>query len=169
MNYSLDKKGIAQIKAMMKKRTLHIVALLATEAFDYLLHFGYHATTGGGPDRRYGPGWSAYYAVNWNCGIGTPNLSVLLPERDVFNEKATAYLADLYEKDGTVNGAFDNATFGKQLFVTNSVYYGQWLNEGGVEFLTHNTESLPNRFIELCNAHLLGKVDELIKEIKEIT
>lgn len=168
MIYPLNKKGISQIEAMCRKRVLLLQEKLAEAAMDYLLHFGYHSFLGSGPNAKNGPGWSAYYAANWNCSVGSIDRSVITPERDPFNEKAEAYLGDLYEKEEMSEGFFDKAKFGEQLFVTNSVYYGKWLNDGGVEFLSHNTDSNPNRFVELCNAYLNDKLKDLIREIKEI-
>lgn len=67
---------------------------------------------------------------------------VLTPERDPFDEPAGSYAGDLMAKQMDYGlSVISKAEFGDTIYVTNSVYYGKWLNEGGTEFLTHNTES----------------------------
>ena len=168
MRIPLNKHGIALIEEKCRSRVRELQQLIAAEAADYLLNFGYHAFLNSGPGSGNGPGWSWYYAANWNCSVGTVDRSVITPERDPFNEEEKSYEGDLYEKiEDSRGNPFREAKFGDVLYVTNSVYYGKWLNEGGTEFLTHLNESHPNRFIELCEAYLKDKMSELVRTIKE--
>lgn len=168
MRIPLNKKGVAIIEKMCRDRVTGVLQLVATEAADYLLNFGYHAFLNSGPNGGEGPGWSWYYAANWNVAIGSPDNSVITPERDPFAEDEKAYEVDLYEKlDELKEKPFKDAKIDDVLYVTNSVYYGKWLNDGGTEFLTHLNEAKPNRFIELCEAYLKDKMNDFIKEIKE--
>lgn len=167
MKIALGKKAIGHIEKKCRERVTAMLEEIAKEAAAYLLNFGYHAFLRSGPDSGDGPGWSWYYAANWNVAVGSPDRSVITPERDPFDEEEKAYELELYEKLDALNGRiFEDTKFGDTLFVTNSVYYGKWLNEGGTEFLAHLNEAKPNRFIELCEAHLRNEIPRLIRMVK---
>lgn len=166
MKIPLGKEGIALIEKKCRDRTRALLQTVASEAADYLLNFGYHAFLESGPGKA--PGWSYYYAANWNCSVGSVDRSIITPERDPFDEDEKAYEGDLYSKIDDLKGnGFKDAKFEDTLYVTNSVYYGKWLNEGGTEFLTHQNESKPNRFIELCEGYLKDKMSEFVRAVKE--
>ena len=168
MKIPLNKKGIELIKKRCETRVAGLLQIMAWEAARYLLDFGYHAFLGSGPNSTNGPGWSYYYAANWNCSVGSIDRSVIMPERDPFDEKSGAYAGDLGTKqDDLRRNPFTDAKVGDVLYVTNSVYYGKWLNEGGTEFLTHQNDSKPNRFMELCEAYLRDKMSDFIRYVKE--
>lgn len=176
----LDQAGLKQLRHMMEQRVLLVQMELAREAMYFLLNFGYHALQHNHP----GPfkkneseqGWTEYYAANWNIGIGTPDQSVLSPEREVVEppDQADKYTGELFtfKQNGYYDGVISTVKKGQSIFVTNSVYYGQWLNDGGFLEPTYvgrvlHRESVPNRFIELCRDHLDGQKDRIIKESKE--
>ena len=164
MRVKLDKSGIAKIRELCEKRVAAVKQQCAIQAMDYLLNFGYHSTLPSGPGTE--AGYSYYYAANWNASVSVINTSVLTPERDPFDEQPGAYQAELAAKQSDLMiSVISETDVEKSVFVTNSVYYGKWLNDGGTEFLTHNTESYPNRFVELCTAHVTASVDGIIKEV----
>lgn len=167
MKIPLNKTGIAAIEKKCRRRAQSLMQVIAESAAGYLMNFGYHSLMLSGPDSR-SPGWSAYYAANWNCSVGSVDRTVIIPARDPFDEEKNAFVGDLYEKIDRLNGRpFRGAKFGDSLYVTNSVYYGKWLNDGGVGFLTHNNESHPNRFIELCTAYLKDETQQMIRMVRE--
>jgi hypothetical protein len=53
------------------------------------------------------------------------------------------------------------------IYVTNSVYYGKWLNDGGYLWWTHNKYSVPNHFLELCYAHLKSNINIIVNNVKK--
>lgn len=164
--FKLDKKGIAGIASLCRRRALAVKQETAGEAFRYLVNFGYHSFLMSGPNGKNGPGWSYYYAANWNCSLNTVDKSVITPEREP-NEEEGAYQAELGAKQsGEGTDAIAEAKFEDVIYVTNSVYYGRWLNDGGSEFRTHNTESHPNRFLELCESHLQGRMIDIVANAK---
>ena len=164
----LDKKGIRQIEKLCKRRVAALQREFAYRANRYLLDFGYHSFLASGPNANNGPGWSYYYAANWNVSVNGIDGGVLTPERDPFDEPAGSYAGDLMAKQMDYGlSVISKAEFGDTIYVTNSDYYGKWLNEGGTEFLTHNTESRPNRFIELCEAFLRDEAKDLVISIRK--
>lgn len=166
MRVKLDKNGIAKIKQLCERRVIAVRQEFALEAMKYLTHFGYHATQDCGPGKL--SGYSFYYAANWNASISVINESVITPERDPFDEKYAAFQSQLESKQ---NGLMESVIRQRQdietrIFVTNSVSYGRWLNDGGVSFLTHVTESQPNRFLELCHDHLTAVTNSIVLKVK---
>ncbi len=159
----LNKKGIQRIERLCRRRVTALQHEFAYQANRYLLNFGYHSFLDSGPNANNGPGWSYYYAANWNVSVNGIDGSVIAPERDPFDEPAGSFSGDLMEKQMDYGiSVISKAEFGETIYVTNSVYYGKWLNEGGTEFLTHNNVSRPNRFIELCEAFLRDEAKGLV-------
>lgn len=159
----LNKNGIRRIEKLCRRRVTALQHEFAYQANRYLLNFGYHSFLGSGPNANNGPGWSYYYAANWNVSVNGIDGSVIAPERDPFDEPAGSFSGDLMEKQMDYGiSVISKAEFGETIYVTNSVYYGKWLNEGGTEFLTHNNVSRPNRFIELCEAFLRDEAKGLV-------
>lgn len=159
----LNKKGIQRIERLCRRRVTALQHEFAYQANRYLLNFGYHSFLDSGPNANNGPGWSYYYAANWNVSVNGIDGSVIAPERDPFDEPAGSFSGDLMEKQMDYGiSVISKAEFGEIIYVTNSVYYGKWLNEGGTEFLTHNNVSRPNRFIELCEAFLRAEAKGLV-------
>lgn len=164
--YKLNKAGRNAITEKIKRRINAVKQETAARCYQYLLDFGYHAVLDSGPGGKNGPGWSGYYAANWNLGINTPDISVVTPERNFFDEEKGAFLPVLYNKMGDFS-VVNKSQFDDTVFVTNSVYYGKWLNDGGFEFLTSVHESHPNRFMELCQAYLEKNISVIIKAVKD--
>ena len=59
----------------------------------------------------------------------------------------------------------NTANFGQSIYVTNSVYYGKWLNDGGYLDPTYTKSSHPNRFIEQCLDHIEQNNGKLEKPV----
>lgn len=164
--YTLDKNGIKALTDKLRRRANAVKQEFAFECSEYLLNFGYHID-GGGPNDT-SPGFTGYYAANWNQSLNVVNRDIIggasgdddIPFGDTatsgrrnFDDVAGRFLSVLSQKKGemyVINEAHLNDT----VFVTNSVAYGKWLNEGGTLDWTFAGKSQPNRFLELCFAHL---------------
>lgn len=173
------------LKKVMGRALVTIQADHAYYASRYLLSFGYHAkgkpkpwtmfksairSSGGrgGFARDYyesgnvgpadmGDGWSLFYAINWRIGIGTPDLTVG-PGRRAFDEKRNRfaqYMPVSFSLATSSLQEFSRAGKLGRIHLTNSVWYGDWLNRGGYELEgTFLKVSAPNRFIERCDDYL---------------
>jgi hypothetical protein len=165
MRIKLDKSGVVKIRKLCEDRVNAVKEQCAISAMEYLLNFGYHAVAVSGPGRS--PGYSYYYAANWNASVSVIDTSVITPERDPFDEQKGEYVMELTAKQSDLMiSVIQQSDIEKSVFVTNSVYYGKWLNDGGsAEFLTYNNDSAPNRFIELCTAHITTSVNGIVQEV----
>lgn len=167
----LNKKNIAKIRRMMEKRISLVKKLMAYQAARYLVEFEYHAKWTPQPWGQNIHGWTDYYAASWNIGIGSENLSFILPPRQ-WQGKGEPAGAFTYAWNRTANADYgwntiNSAKPGETVFVTNPVYYGSWLNNGGFLHETFLRQSRPNRFIELCRDFIDGRLDNIIKTAKE--
>lgn len=161
--FKLDKNGIKKIQTMLKNQTAKVEKQLAVAAYDYFLNFAYHVK-GAGP-KNGGGGYSLYYLANWNCCLNAIDNSVISPPRPVRDATAGQYGNSIARKKAAV--ATQSAVCGDSISVTNSVYYGPWLNNGGTLDETHQVESEPNRFIELCVDHVENSVEKIVKQVKK--
>ena len=164
--FRLDDRGIEKIRYLLEHQVMQTEKKLAESAFYFFVNFGYHSVTVNvGPFKtsETEQGWSEYYAANWNVGIDGPNFTVIQPERQI-DEEGDKYIQDLLKVKNT-NGyinAIDSANMGQSIFVTNSVYYGKWLNDGGFLEPTYTKESQPNHFLELCDDYVRNNVKKII-------
>lgn len=150
----------------LKRRVNAVKQETAFECSEYLLNFGYHAKLESGPNGTNGPGWSYYYAASWNQGLNEVNRSVIAPGRKPFDEQQGAFLSDLEAKKGD-RFIINEASLEDTIFVTNSVYYGKWLNDGGYLTWTATGSAHPNHFLELCHAHLKSNINIIVKNVKK--
>ena len=161
--YAFNKANIRKLLNKAQQRVRRLQQKTAGNAMDYLVNFGYHAKNESGPNGAGGgAGWSFYYAANWNYGVDSPNTSVITPYRPD-NAEAAAYAADLADAQAQK----PPEPGGKTMFVTNSVGYGRWLNDGGENEGTFVGMSQPNRFLELCEEHIRRTVRENLKIVKD--
>lgn len=161
--HAFNKANVQKLLHKAIRRVHRLQQKTAGDAMDYLVRFGYHAKNESGPDGAGGgAGWSFYYAANWNYGLGSPNTSVITPYRPD-NAEAAAYASELAEAESRKVPESD----GEAMFVTNSVHYGRWLNDGGENEGTFVGMSQPNRFLELCEEHIRRTVRENLKVVKD--
>ena len=173
--FKLDKAGVGKIRSLLRGQVAKVEKKLAAEAYYFFVNFGYHSVYPSGPfmSPESEQGWSEYYAANWNIGVGTPDFSVIQPPRKI-NEEADKYIGELIEvkDDDRYIRVINNANFDDSIYVTNSVYYGKWLNDGGFLAPTFTKYSHPNRFIELCIDHIenisVKVIEQTAKECPEI-
>lgn len=165
--FKLDKNGIKAVTDKMRRRANAVKQEFAFECSEYLLNFGYHVD-GGSPNDT-SPGFTGYYAANWNQGINVVNRDIIggglggddvpfgdsasVSGRSPFDDTAGRFFSVLSQKKGD-RYIINEAQITDTIFVTNSVYYGKWLNDGGTLGWTFAGRSQPNRFLELCFAHL---------------
>lgn len=116
------------------------------------------------PDRNapaeMGGGWSMFYAVNWRVGAGNADTRVGYGRRrfDEIPNRFAQYMPMAFGMAvSEIQNFASHGAFGR-LHVTNSVWYGDWLNRGGYELDgTFCRVSKPNRFIEQCEGYLLRR------------
>lgn len=165
MTYNLDKSGIKQIEDLIRKRILSVKKETALSAFDFLLNFGYHAVLKPMP-YDIDKGWTWYYAANWNIGVGSIDMSVIDPMRPIDHEYPEEYRPEWSDKKNN-NGMLSKIDLEKAVYVTNSVYYGPWLNNGNIPSnSTFWRKSKPNRFIEHCESNLRRSIPGIIRKVK---
>jgi hypothetical protein len=165
MRYELNKGGIEKLKAMMEKRFCTLKKEASVTAFEFLINFGYHAVFNPQP-YDIDKGWTWYYAANWNVGVGSIDRSVIVPKRPVDHKYPEEYRAEWSDNKNKTKD-FSALDIGKTIYVTNSVYYGKWLNDGGFQLRdTFWIVSKPNRFIEQCESHLSKKLPGIIRKAK---
>ena len=166
--FKLDKRGVEKIRAMLQHQVAQVEKKLAGEAFYFFTEFGYHSVNPSGPfmSPEYKQGWSEYYAANWNIGIDSPDISVIYPPREI-DEQPDKYIDDLIavKTNNHYLSVINTANFGQSIYVTNSVYYGKWLNDGGYLDPTYTKSSHPNRFIEQCLDHIEQNADRIVKQV----
>ncbi len=160
--FKLNDKGLKSLQAVMQKRTAEVQRQIALGAYWYLLEFGYHASLASGPYGVNGPGWSDYYAANWNISVGEPIRKVIKPVRSELKAEREQFMAQLSAKREI---SLKNIPPGIPVFVTNCVYYGKWLNDGGFLANTFKKKSSPNRFMELCLAAAKNNADNVIRNV----
>lgn len=156
--FPLNKRNCKRIGKMLEAQMDNAQKRFANEAYFYLTHFKY-SLSGGLDYQSEGGGWSLYFVSNWNVSIGKIDKSV--------HPAVRVAIPGLYRKNIKYGKAEETFTLRKNnindtLYVTNSVYYGKILNNGGS---FPNGECYPNRFIELCQAHLINMKDQLLKGI----
>lgn len=162
--FHLNAAGRKAVIDKLKYRVNAVKKETAKTAWDYLVNFGYHSFRLGGPNAR-SVGWSDYYAANWNQGLESPNITVITPER-AYDEEEGAFSDVAWDKAedySIINEAMPSDT----IFVTNSVWYGKWLNDGGFDTRTFTKESHPNRFMELCHSHLHKNISVIVKNARK--
>lgn len=165
--YELSKQGIKALMNKLKRRANAVKQEAAFECSEYLLNFGYHAKFESGPNGTNGPGWSFYYAASWNQGLNDVNRSVISEGRKPFGDEAQGtFLNELQSKKGD-RFVINEAALEDTIYVTNSVYYGKWLNDGGEIEWTVLGKSHPNHFLELCYAHLKSNINIIINNVKK--
>ncbi len=164
--YRLDRKGIDAVARKLRRRLVAVRNSTAEAAWRYFVNFGYHAYLESGPDGKNSPGWSFYYAANWNKSVGAPNTSVISGKRSTEDKEFGEYAAELSAKKAAPP-LKDAANISDNIYVTNSVHYGKWLNDGGVSDLTFTKKSHPNRFIELCKSYLENNSSAIVKNVIE--
>jgi hypothetical protein len=158
--FKLDKNGISRLRKHLKSQVVKVEQKMAREAYDYFLNFGYHVD-GGGVEIG-GGGYSLYYVANWNCAINERDTSVISPRRSINDAKPNEFEA-MIDPDKALRVSKD-LKCGDSISVTNSVYYGPWLNHGGVLSATYNKISAPNRFLEQCRAHIEANSKYIIRQ-----
>jgi hypothetical protein len=161
--YKLNSAGIKALADKLRRRIVAVRNMTAEEAYAYWVKFGYHAKIESGPFCKNGPGWSFYYAANWNKAVGAPDESVISPERN--EDMPIASYKSSLERKITAPPLKDADNIRHNVFVTNSVWYGRWLNDGGTAVGTFIRRSQPNRFIELCEEHLQNHSGDIIKKV----
>jgi hypothetical protein len=164
--FHLNAAGRKAVMEKLKRRVNAVKQETAFECSEYLLNFGYHAKLESGPDSKNGPGWSFYYAASWNQGLNKVNRSIISPGRKPFDEKGGVFFSVLESKKGD-RFIINEAAVEDTIFVTNSVYYGKWLNDGGELPWTFLVYSHPNRFLELCYAHLKSNISIIVKNARK--
>ena len=160
--FKLDEAGIRKIRDMLETQVRNVNRLAATEAYEYLIDFGYHAIWDSG-ERDDDPGWSFYTAANWNCSINVADKSYLVPER-----KITDGGEDYGSRESSIDlnkarTVFESVKVGDSLFVTNTSPYIKVLNDGGESKDLYLKRSRPNHFMELAEAHIKDVAEEIIK------
>ncbi len=161
--FKLDRNGINKIRQHLHRQVLTVQKALACEAYDYFLNFEYHIDGGGVAPG--GGGWSLYYLANWKCAVNGIDATVIQPERSIRRASAGAYDYAIDQLKAT--RICSDAQYGDSISITNSVYYGDWLNRGGLLPQTHQKTSKPNRFIELCVAHIHDSAKDIVKNIAQ--
>lgn len=146
-----NKTGITKIQSLFQYQVLQMQKRCAELSYTYLTQFGYHVERAKEFESKYGGGYSFYYVANWNVGVGCADTSVISPERHVDNDIYGRF-SDIIAAKGKdyVQTVTDGILFGSSITVTNSVYYGKWLNYGGYLKETFAKNSTPNYFIEQC-------------------
>lgn len=168
----------------MRRAVVTVQADHAYYATRYLLSFGYHAKGapkpwtmfkaeikrsggrtqfandhygGGIGPADMGDGWSLFYAINWRVGIGSADTTVG-PGTRRYDEKRNRFAQYMSVSWSlAISKLQDFSAQGKlgRVHVTNSTWYGDWLNRGGYELDgTFLKVSAPNRFIEKCDDYL---------------
>lgn len=160
--FKLDEAGIRKIRDMLETQVRNVNRLAATEAYEYLIDFGYHAVRPSG-EHDDDPGYSYYTAANWNCSINVADKSYLLPERKITGsgERGASRASNIdLNKARTV---FESVKVGDSLFVTNTAPWISILNDGGYSKYLYTKGSHPNHFMELAEAHMKDVAEEIIK------
>ena len=160
--FKLDRAGVNKIRKMLRHQVTEVQKSFAVEAFSYFMNFGYHVD-GGGPEDG-GGGWSLYYLANWNCKVDGIDTSVLSPER-YWGARQSEYISRVDPRK--IFSEVSRLSCGKSISVTNSVWYGPILNEGGQHPAFFAGGSLPNRFIEKCHLHLAETAHNLISDVEK--
>ena len=165
--YAFNKANVRKLLNKAQRRVIRLQQKSAKNAMDYLVYFGYHVHWKSGPWLSKGAGWTWFYAANWNYGLGTPDSSVISPYRPVNDPIEKHYSAEWNKKANEIKKLPE--TDGRStLFVTNSVYYGRWLNDGGFLYNTYwEQNDQPNRFLELCAEYLRRNAAAALKEAKD--
>ena len=154
--FKLDKSGVEKIRQMLEGQVAEVEKRLACTAYDYFMNFAYKIDGGGVQDG--GGGWTLYYLSNWNVCINGIDFSVFPAERDA----KKGYRENINrEKAKTVT---EGVVCGDTITVTNSVWYGADLNNGGL-YRSDDRNTKPNRFIELCQGHIKDNVNIIIKQV----
>ena len=166
--FKLDKVGVGKIRAMLEHQVAQTQKKLAGEAYYFFTNFGYHSVHPSGPFMfpEEEQGWTEYYAANWNIGIEAPDISVIQPPREIddYKDRFIDELIAVKTNDRYI-GVINTAKTGQTIFVTNSVYYGKWLNDGGRRYDTYTIDSHPNRFIEQCIDHIEQNADRIVNQV----
>ena len=160
--FKLNKTGIAKVRKMLRHQVAEVQKAFAVNAYTFLVDFDYHVDGG---SQGTGPGgWSFYYVANWNCKVSGIDKSVITPPR-AWSEEYQKFAGKVdRQKIFTVT---PNLTCGKRISITNSVWYGPILNDGGSDPRFHAESSRPNRFLEQCLNHLEDMAPTLIKDVEE--
>ena len=162
--FKLTHGGVNRIKQHLKNQVAFAQRELAASAFDYFVNFEYHARLS--PKPMAGPGgWSLFYVANWNAAIGNPDTSIIVPYRRK-DEEPDAYAGNLKDEE-YARGKLAELQAGQKCYVTNSVNYGPWLNNGGFLDGTFAQTSRPNRFMELGKAYTMMMVKPVAKYAKD--
>lgn len=156
--FPLNKRNCKRIGKMLEAQMDNAQKRFANEAYFFFTHFDY-SLEGGNQNQSQGEGYTLYFVSNWNVSIGKVDESVHPKDRILKEE--------LYRKNINYGKADEKFTLRKNnvkdiLYVTNSVYYGKTLNNGGY---FENSICVPNRFIERCQAHLINMKDQLLHGI----
>lgn len=182
VKHNFDKKGIKEVIDKLKRRANAVKQECAFECSEYLLNFGYHID-GGGPNDP-SPGYTGYYAANWNQSLNVVDRTLVgggaggedIPfanesssgGRRPFDDIQGRFLTVVNDKKGD-RFVINEADLADVIYVSNPVYYGRWLNDGGELQWTFSGKSQPNRFLELCQAHLESKTlhNSIIRKVKK--
>lgn len=166
--YKLNSSSIRKIQQKLENRANAVKVGAAKHAEWFLLNFGYHAKLESGPFGVNWFGWSGYYALNWNVSKNQPDFSITIPLRNSLNEKRQRFTSELSAKQNNVDQYFKDIAIDDSIYVLNSVYYGKWLNNGGLLMNTVVMTSHPNRFMELCEAHVKSEMKKIVTKAKKI-
>ena len=164
--FRLDSRGIEKIRSMLKNQVKNTEKKLACETYDFFVNFAYKKDGGG--IKAGGDGYTLYYLSNWNVGINGIDTSVTPPYRiTVSDGNRNIYPVDR-EK---ANRITESLTFGDSISVTNSVWYGPILNDGGffddVGSNKIDDFCIPNRFMEQCIDHIEQNAERIIRQVKK--
>jgi len=159
--FPLNPRNIQRIKSMLETQVYNASKRFAKEAYYYFTHFYYNVNGGMELDSE-GGGWTLYYVSNWNISVNGIDTSVFPAEREIIKDK---YKSNI---DYTKAENFLRDKTSGMICVTNSVYYGSTLNNGGVLESGITTVTVkPNRFVERCNAHLINNSVLILKGIEK--
>lgn len=165
--FKLDKAGVNKIRKMLCGQVANVEKKLACEAYDFFLNFGYHKEGSGIQDG--GGGWTFYYLSNWNVTVNGADFSYT-PDTRFSNDD---YWNNVDREKAKRNT--QDVQCGDSITVTNGVWYGGILNDGGVFPDGGNPENNmcePNRFMEQCIDHIenitVKVIEQTAKECPEI-
>lgn len=113
--FELTRDGIGKWKKTMYARMNSIKIELGKKAYRYWVS-----------DQSINPAWTYYFRSNWNCSVNNIDYSVYPSERIL-----TRFIYKQNVIPDKAFSAFESATFGNEIFVTNSVSYAGDLNYGG--------------------------------------
>lgn len=122
---------IRDVERYLKAQVVRVQRQLAANALNYFRNFRYHAWHNGG----YSKGYSYWYATHWRVWHDSPGVDGTANGRSHYNETKFHYGSD-FPRPITGDAPLDDvaagkAVFGHKTYITNSVGYGPWLNNGG--------------------------------------